>query len=364
MTDRVQADHSDTPARLAGADAPIPALSVADTTLAGLFARARSALLTHGERHETPRGPARSLGGVVLTWTAPERDATEPPRWTRAEIGWYLDTFVHDRPANDPARPAQTGSLVFPYTYAARAAFWDGGWGYLSTLVEAMRAAGKTVEDACASRAVFEDVLAAMGERLHLQTVLALCALHPPDAMRRWLAGPQQVESLLRAHRHNLLARAIEDIRETPASRRAIVSALSYPQLDDALSPRMGIPPYQLFQYLPGEAGGPLSSIHVHRSLDLDGGAPLDFHHDLHWLRAGGDATGRPLGDITVVAHNLHMYERPDEAAGGERESIREWLCRVTDGYESGRGTSRELLARRDYADNVARIWRRWQSET
>ncbi len=104
----------------------------------------------------------------------------------------------------------------------------------------------------------------------------------------------------------------------------------------------MGMPPYQLFQFLPGEGDIPLNSIHVHRSLDVDGGAPLDFYHDLAWLREAGERTGRPVGQITVVAHNLHMYERPiASGADAPKESIEQWLCRVTDGYHAGAGRTR-----------------------
>jgi hypothetical protein len=56
------------------------------------------------------------------------------------------------------------------------------------------------------------------------------------------------------------------------------------------------------------------------------------------------------------------MYERqrgPD--AGTPNETIEQWLCRVTDGYSTGRGMPRELLAREDYRANVERVWRRWR---
>src|SRR4029078_735680 len=126
----------------------------------------------------------------------------------------------------------------------------------------------------------------------------------------------------------------------TPASRRAVVSSLTYPHLEDQLQPRMGMPPYQLFEFLPGEAYMPLNSIHVHRSLDVDGGAPLDSYHDLAWLREASERTGRPVGQITVIAHNLHMYERPHGLdADATKETIEQWLCRVTDGYHTRRGT-------------------------
>jgi hypothetical protein len=127
------------------------------------------------------------------------------------------------------------------------------------------------------------------------------------------------------------------------------------------------MPPYQLFQFLPGKESAPLSSIHVHRSLDVDGGAPLDFYHDLAWLREARDLMDRsPSGvrQITVVAHNLHVYKRPQATdADAPRETIEQWLCRVTDGYHSGRGTPRELLAREDYRANVESVWTRWRGD-
>jgi hypothetical protein len=102
----------------------------------------------------------------------------------------------------------------------------------------------------------------------------------------------------------------------------------------------------------------------VHRSLDVDGGAPLDFYHDLAWLREAGERTGRPVGQITVAAHNLHMYERQQVPVADEpKETIEQWLCRVTDGYHAGHGVPRALLARDDYRANVERVWSRWRND-
>jgi hypothetical protein len=342
---------------------PQPKVSLAARSLDDLLDQARSAVLRYGELHETPRGFTRSLNGVMLTWVAPEQDTSALSQWRADEIAWYLDTFVAKHPENDPAQPGAPGKLVFPYTYAARARFWDGGWGYLTALIAAMRETGMDVEAAGASRTAFEAFLAAIGERLHLQTALGLCALYPLKALRHWLASPDLLSETRHQWRRDLLQQAIEDIGETPESRRAIVASLAYPQLEDQLQPRMGMPPYQLFQYLPGEAGSPLSSMHVHRSLDVDGGAPLDFHHDLLWLREASASTGRPVGDITVVAHNLHMYVREQPAGErGSQETIDGWLRRVTDGYVTSQHTPRLLLAQPAYRTNVERVWEKWQA--
>jgi hypothetical protein len=341
-----------------------PTLSLASSSLAELLAQAREALLSDGARHETQRGTTRSLNGVALTWTDPERDTTDGLEWSADEIAWYLRVFVEKRPENDPARLAKEGALVFPYTYAARSRYWDGGWGYLAALLEAIGAEGLTLEGMRVSLALFEEALAALGERLHLQTVLSLLALYPPALLAHWQEHPDLLVETLNHWRRDILADAISDIAATPASRRAVVSSLTYPHLEDQLQPRMGMPPYQLFQILPGEGNMPLDSVHVHRSLDVNGGAPLDFYHDLAWLREAGERTGRPLGQITVIAHNLHMYERTESSgAGTPKETIEQWLCRVTDGYHVGRGTPRELLTRDDYRANFERVWARWRSD-
>jgi hypothetical protein len=344
-----------------------PTLSFASSSLSELLAEAREALLASGARRRTQRGVTRSLNGVALTWTDPEHNTTDGLEWTGDEIAWYLRVFVEKRPENDPARLARDGALVFPYTYAARTRYWDGGWGYLVALLEALGAEGLALEGMRVSRPMFEEALTTLGERLHLQTVLSLLALYPPALLTHWQEHPDLLAETLQRWRCDTLVEAIGDLDEMRSSRRAVVSSFTYPHLEDQLYPRMGMPPYQLFQLLPGKDHAPLSSIHVHRSLDVDGGAPLDFYHDLAWLREACDLMDQsPSGvrQITVVAHNLHVYMCPDTTdAGAPKETIEEWLCRVTDGYHVGRGTPRELLARDDYRANVERVWARWRGD-
>src|SRR5258707_15683840 len=128
----------------------------------------------------------------------------------------------------------------------------------------------------------------------------------------------------------------------------------------------MVLPLYQLFQLLPADPAAPLSSIHEHRSLDVVGGAQLDFAHDLAWLGEAVRQVGRPAGDITIVAHNLHEYEDlapVDEPSAAPMESeIERWLCRVTDGYHSEAGVPARLLRQPAYASNVERIARQWST--
>lgn len=350
------------PADAAGHDTTFPGqVGLAAASLDELLAQARARVLRDGEAHRTQRGATRSLNGVTLTWLDPERDHSPRGQWQRADVDWYLDTFVAPRPENDPTRPAVPGALLFPYTYAARTRFWDGGWGYLVALATAMRTEGVALGRVVRSRAAFDRLLDALGERLHLQTVLSLCALYPPPLLRRWLRDPAALGAIATRWRRDTLAAAIQDVAETPHTRRALVASLCYPQLEDQLEPRMGLPPYQLFQFLPGEAGDPIHSIHVHRSLDVGGGAPLDFCHDLAWLREASARLGRAVGHITVVAHNLHAYvPEGDAETPGEPETIQQWLCRVTDGYVAGTGMPAALRAQPAYHANIERVWALW----
>jgi hypothetical protein len=347
---------------------------IVSSNLADLLDEARARLKKEAQRHATQRGSTHAVNRVALTWRAPHELDTDRLPWSAAATEWYLDTFadviddkdtgwylarfVDKRPENNPEILPQGDSLLFPYTYAARTRFWDGGWGYFVTLLHALREAAITLDQAYASFDDFAALIAEIGERLHLQLILSYFALYMPDALHFYLAQPALARNLATAWRTDQLEAAIEDIGANPHSRRAVVGPLNYPHLERQLAPQMGKPPYQLFQFLPGDAATPLSTIHEHRSLDVVGGAQLDFMHDLRWLGEACHALGRAPGDITIVAHNLHEYADPP--AG---ETIEQWLCRVTDGYRSGQGIPRRLLAQPAYAANARRIWEHWHAE-
>jgi hypothetical protein len=326
--------------------------SLAAPDLADLLAQARALLADRAAAHATQRGATQSLNRVALTWQAPHLADSARLPWSQADVDWYLNTFVEKHAATDPLTPPALDALLFPYTYAARARFWDDGWAHLAVLVDALADLQLPLGAAAASLDAFTDLVASLGERLHVQTALSLLALYPPPLLARWLGAPDLAHEVARQWRTDHLALARDDIGAQPHSRRAIVGPLGYPHLERQLVPQMGKPPYQLLQFLPDDATAPLSTVHEHRSLDAIGGAQLDFAHDLLWLREACAALGRTPGDITIVAHNLHAYTHapPDE-------TIEHWLCRVTDGYRRGQGMPASLLAQPLYAANLQRIW-------
>jgi hypothetical protein len=337
------------------------AFSCASHSLADLLVQARQALAEQADEHSTQRGPTRSINKVLLTWQAPHTLDEPGLKWTMEEARWYLRAFVEKRAENDPLAPTAPGKLLFAYTYAARSRFWDAGWAQLCLLVAAMRQAEITLASMYQDERAFTEALARLGEQLHLQTVLSLLALYPPAILAHYVEHPELAQATAQTWRCDTLASAIADLASNPHSRRAVVASLCYPHLEDKLNPQMGKPPYQLFQLLPSEADAPLCSIHEHRSLDVVGGAQLDFLHDLAWLTEASQALQRPIGDISIVAHNLHEYHNllqvHEDAQAHSDMEIEQWLCSVTDGYQAGRGVPRLLLEQPAYAANAERIY-------
>lgn len=342
------------------------AFTCASHSLADLLARARQLLAEQADDHATQRGPTRSINNVLLTWQAPQTLDESGLKWTLEEAQWYLRTFVEKRAENDPLTPAAPGKLLFAYTYAARSRFWDAGWAHFSVLGAAMREQGITLARMYEERRYFTEVVTLLGEQLHLQTVLSLLALYPPALLAHYVEHPDLAQAMANTWRCDTLESAINDLASNPHSRRAVVPSLCYPHLEDKLSPQMGKPPYQLFQLLPGDVDTPLSSIHEHRSLDVVGGAQLDLLHDLAWLTEASQTLHRPVGDISVVAHNLHEYHDAPQAHGGEQAhsgaEIERWLCSVTDGYPAGSGVAQRLLMQPAYAANAERIYHLYSS--
>jgi len=286
--------------------------------------------------------------------------------WAPDDVQWYLRTFVDRTAATDPIRSPKPGTLLFPYTYAARTRYWDGGWAYLYVFITALHEHGFSLEKARHSKSYFLSMISVLGEVLHLQNVLSILGLYPYKVLSIYFERPDVVLATAKAWRTDTLQDAVDDIASNPHSRRAIVPAFSYPHLEEALKPQMGKPPYQLFQFLPDNADIPLSSVHEHRSLDIVGGAQLDFTHDYSWLRYACQQVGRPIGDITIIAHNAHEYQGSnlDDATVQlpYEGDIAQWLCYVTDGYVVGQGNAARLMKEPAYAANANRIYRRWRN--
>ncbi|MFA6511525.1 MAG: thymidylate synthase [Patescibacteria group bacterium] len=335
---------------------------LSSSSLKKLLEDARTLIIEQGTKTETQRGTTFSLNNVMLTWEKPQEDASSYWYWDKEADDWYQKHFVEKRDENDPAVLPLEGQLLYSYTYAHRSRFWDGGWGYVLAVVRALQQAGITSLDQDPHAA--QEAIAAVARFVHLQAVLAVFFWLGPDEINRYLKQPQLLEDMLQRMRQDTLRNAIDEIQNNPYSRRAVTVSFVYPAIDFALKPAMSVPPYQFFQLLPAEAtNAPVASSHVHRSLDVAGGAQLDFHHDLAWLREAGQFTNRPVGAMTVVAHNLHLYVQGDENNNANltsKTSIQEWLNSVSDGYAAQSNEHVAFMEQDVYKEHIAALLKAW----
>ncbi len=230
-----------------------PTLSFASSSLARLLAQAREALLAHGARHETQRGATRSLNGVALTWTDPERDMRSGLEWTaKRSPGICASSW---KSARRTIRRGWPGMARWSSPIPMRRARVSGTAAGATSRRCWRRSAqeGLTLEGMRVSSGDVRGGAGDAGRAAAPPTVLSLLALYPPMLLAHWQEHPDLLAGTLGQWRRDILADAIADIAATPASRRAVVSSFTYPQLEDQLQPRMGMPPYQLFQFLPGE---------------------------------------------------------------------------------------------------------------
>lgn len=324
-------------------------------TLKELLAKAHDYVVNHGVKRESSRGSTFSVKALTLVWENPSNSDENYWGWPRESANFYQRIFVDGRPENRPERLAEKGDYLFPYTYAARSRFWDGGWGYIQAVVRATQKLSDDCKAITQNQDAFIDYLSRAGELVHLQVILAVWDWLGSQQMSAFLENPFQVDSFLARSRVDQLKRIINEISDNPTSRRAVTVSFVYPELDQRMKPLLGIPPYQFFQLLPGAAHEPLHSFHVHRSLDAGQGVLLDFMHDYYWLAEAAAKVNRPMGTITVTAGDFHVY-LPSEAAPAV-DRIAKWLMDVTDGYQAGIGIPAKLLQKEKYLHNAQRIY-------
>ena len=323
--------------------------------LKSLLAEAHDYVVKHGALRESSRGKTWSIGALTLVWQQPSNAEENHWSWPVEQAAFYQQVFVDKKPENQPERLAVAGNYLFPYTYAARSRFWDGGWGNVLAVINASRAVAEHVADPTRSETDFMHYLEFAGELVHVQVILSAWQWLGRQQMKAWIKDSTFVESLVKRCRIDQLERIIADISENPSSRWAVTASFIYPDLDQRPQPLQGIPPYQFFQLLPGEPDAPLNSFHVHRSLDAGQGEQLDFLHDYYWLAEAAKKCHRPLGSITITAGDFHIYLPTEEAPAVDR--IENWLMGVTDGYQAGMGTPIRLLQKEIYRRNVRRIY-------
>lgn len=340
-------------------------LVIKSSSLGGLLQKAKKILLEKGVKTKSQRGLTWSLNKILLVWTNPQAGKERYSFWSKKEDQWYQNIFVKKRKSHCPENLAKKNDWLFPYTYAQRSRFCDGGLGYSLALVKAAKKIDTNLNQILGNPGDFTSWLAKIGEMVHLQNILSVLKWWQKDLFIYWFNNEKLLQAILNKTRIDALERIIQEINACSLTRRAITPSFIYP-LDYFLKPAMGLPPYQNFQLLPGKEKEPLSSLHWHRSLDAAGGAQLDFNHDFDWLAKAGLKTNRPMGTIAILVGNLHLYADSEKKARHTiipNDNIKKWLAKVTDGYQSGSGGVANLLAQKTYQKNISTIFSKFRKK-
>jgi hypothetical protein len=330
-------------------------------SLRDLLRDAKTAVMENGIRIVSQKGQTKSISGVTLVWQNPKMDKDSYFYWDKASDDWYQRVFVDKRKENRPEEIGARGCILFPYRYSQRSRFYDTGIGYLLALVNSMKILGTSPSKAIKSFGFFSEFLSEVGELVHLQTVLASLRWLGRRRLEKYFRDVTELKNELDMTRSDTLARVTEEARINPFSRRLVTPSFVYGAIDQGLDSIVDVPCYQFFQVLPATYDRPVSSVHFHRSLNVGGGAQLDFHHDYDWLTYITGKTGRKMGDITMMVGDMHVYEDTegsDENLSGKTD-IQKWLMSSTGGYKSGQGEARRLLTENEfYKRNALKVYR------
>jgi hypothetical protein len=329
-------------------------MAVVGSSVTEVLSKAKELILAKGKRKKSQRGETVSLPCVDLVLKDPESDAEPYPVWDQEATDWYLNYFVDKNNRLLPENISEAGQDLTPYTYAHRSRFFDFGLGYTLAFCRAVKALGLDLQRR-KHPDEFSQFLLKVGQKLHLQNVLAVMSWWGRKRLSHWLDTPEDLEDFLDRTRQDTLLEVINQVCHSPKTRRAITPSFIYPNIDLAL-PAGGVPPYQNYQLLNTPEG--LISIHLHRSMDLGGGIQLDFAHDVSWAKIVAENLGVFPKRIIIRVNDLHLYQTGKAAQPG---NIKEWLTALTDRYPASPEGVEQEWRRPEYEESIKMVWQVWR---
>jgi thymidylate synthase len=324
-----------------------------------------AAIKNDGRHYLSQRGPIHSIKGAVMIITDPLAGEDDYPYWRQADDEWYQDNFVR-KETNQPPEAFQEGTDVYPYKYAWRSRYYDGGWGHVKGVTELFRKLGYQ-EVNFQDKTELLDLLRRTYQLYHPENILAVLAWKGKRLLDFYLKNPQVLEWELQSQRRDTLLSVIEEIKKAPASRRAIIPSFTYEHIDHS-GMAGGVPVYQNYQLYAefDEVGNPvgLISLHLHRAMDALGGTQLDISHDREWGLLASRETGLPLRRMVIYANDIYYHVEGGEAKNHQinQADIRSWLFFVTDGYDPKVEDIEKRLTSPIYRAKIDYAWERWQS--
>lgn len=304
-------------------------------TPADVLKDVQAAVQTHGTTVRTQRGIVKSIRGATFIINDISNEKKNYPYWDKQSDDWYQDNFVRKETTLAPEE-IQKGQDIYPYKYAWRSRYYDSGFGYVAAVIAVLKRL-KIQDLRFKNESEIIKLLQQTYTLIHPEVVLAVLAWKGLKLLNFYLKNPKNLELELHSQRRDTLESVIEEIKHSPASRRAIMPAFTYEHIDHS-GAAGGVPVYQNYQLYVNfdKKGNPesITSYHLHRAIDAFGGAQLDINHDKEWGMYASKKLKLPLEKIVIYVNDVWASFDKDMQHLSNKTDIRSWLFSVTDAYD------------------------------
>ena len=308
-----------------------------------------------GSEYKSQRGMIRSIKGATLVINDPLNESKNYPYWNKKEDDWYQNNFV--RKETNVGCEKIGLSDIFPYKYVWRSRYYDSGLGYVKGTLDTFKKLGVGKVN-FKTKSELVGMLKRSYMYYHPESILAVLAWKGSKLLNFYLENPKVLAQELASNRRDTLLFVINEIKQSPQSRRAITPSFTYEQIDHS-GVAGGVPVYQNYQLYTefSKSGKPvgLFSFHLHRAMDAMGGTQLDITHDREWGKIASAKLGLPLKKMVIYSNDIY-YHVPEKSGHKDlvaKTSIRDWLFAVTDAYDPKKDDIEKRLASEIYQKKI-----------
>ncbi len=304
-------------------------------TPADVLKDVQEAIQTHGTSVQTQRGIAKSIRGATFIINDISNEKKNYPYWDKASDDWYQANFVRKESTLAP-EILKPGQDIYPYKYAWRSRYYDSGFGYVVAVLAVLKRF-KIQDLRFKNESEILKLLQKIYTLIHPEVVLAVLSWKGLKLLNFYLENPKILALELQSQRRDTLESVIEEVKQSPSTRRAIMPSFTYEQIDHS-GAAGGVPVYQNYQLYVNfdKKGNPvgITSYHLHRAIDAFGGAQLDINHDKEWGVYASKRLKLPLQKIVIYVNDVWASFDKNMQHLSNKTDIRSWLFSVTDAYD------------------------------
>jgi thymidylate synthase len=297
---------------------------------------------THGTTVQTQRGIVKSIRGATFIINDISNEKKNYPYWDKQSDDWYQDNFVRKETTLAP-EIIKSGQDIYPYKYAWRSRYYDSGFGYVVAVIKVLKKL-RIKNLRITNQGQLIDLLKQSYQLIHPEVVLAVLSWKGLKLLNFYLENPKILALELQSQRRDTLESVIEEVKQSPSTRRAIMPSFTYEHIDHS-GAAGGVPVYQNYQLYvnfdersssSNKKGNPesITSYHLHRAIDAFGGAQLDINHDKEWGLYASKKLKLPLQKIVIYVNDVWASFDKDMQHLSKKTDIRSWLFSVTDAYD------------------------------